>query len=70
MSMLTATTLALEGADCRDRWYFEDVPPSAKVAKQQFHEDGLLIRFGHPREEFDVPHPCVVSAFPQPLWPY
>lgn len=53
----TATTLAPERADYRDRWYFKDESPFMRVAKHRFQEDGLLLPFGHPREEFSIPNP-------------
>jgi hypothetical protein len=52
-----ATTLALERADYRDRWYFKDETPSMRLAKQNFREDGLLLPFGHPRQGFSIPNP-------------
>jgi hypothetical protein len=52
-----AVTLAAERADYRDRWYFKDQPPSMRIAKRRFQEDGLLLPFGHPRVGFDSPNP-------------
>lgn len=52
-----ATTLALERADYRDRWYFKDQTPFIRLAKQRFREDGLLLPFGHPRLGFNIPNP-------------
>lgn len=52
-----AITLAPEREDYRDRWYFKDVSPSMRVAKQRYREDGLLLAFGHPRIGFDYPNP-------------
>lgn len=51
-----AVTLAPERADYRDRWYYKDASPSMRIAKQRFREDGLLLPFGHPRGDFDVPN--------------
>lgn len=53
----TATTLAPERADYRDRWCFKDESPFVRVAKQRFRDDGLLLPFGHPRLGFSVPNP-------------
>lgn len=53
----TAVTLAPDRRDFRDRWYFKDVTPSVRVAKQKFREDGLLLPFGHTRFGFDIPNP-------------
>ncbi|KAI3049468.1 hypothetical protein CBS147353_11672 [Aspergillus niger] len=53
----TAVTLAPDRRDFRDRWYFKDVTPSVRVAKQKFREDGLLLPFGHTRIGFDIPNP-------------
>jgi hypothetical protein len=53
----TATTLAPERVDYRDRWYYKDSTPSVRVAKQRFREDGLLLPFGNRRTGFDVPNP-------------
>jgi hypothetical protein len=55
-----ATVLAPERADYRDRWYYKDLIPSARVAKQRFREDGLLLPFGSPRTGFDVPNPYIL----------
>ena len=52
-----ATTLALERADYRDRWYFNNQNPFMRIAKQRFREDGLLLPFGHPRVGFNIPNP-------------
>jgi len=53
----TAVTLAPERKDFRDRWFFKDATRFARVAKQRFREDGLLLPFGHPRDRFTVPNP-------------
>ena len=53
----TATTLAPERQDYRDRWYFKDATPSVRVSKQKFREDGLLLPFGYDRISFDRPNP-------------
>ena len=53
----TAITIAPERRDFRDRWYFKDCTPSTRMSKQKFHEDGLLVPFGHKRMGFDVPNP-------------
>ena len=53
----TATTLAPERRDYRDRWYFKDATPSIRLSKQKFREDGLLLPFGHNRLGFDQPNP-------------
>jgi hypothetical protein len=55
-----ATVLAPERADYRDRWYYKDLIPSARIAKQRFREDGLLLPFGSPRTGFDVPNPYIL----------
>ena len=52
----TATTLAPERADYRDRWYFKDQSPFMRIAKHRFREDGLLLPFGHPRSGFSIPN--------------
>lgn len=61
-ALRTATTLAPERVDCRDRWYFKDLNPPVRVAKQRFREDGVLIPFGHSRKGFDVPNPYEFSV--------
>ncbi|KAJ5501693.1 hypothetical protein N7453_006510 [Penicillium expansum] len=63
----TATTLAPERRDFRDRWYFKDATPSIRVLKQKFREDGLLLPFGHDRTGFDHPNPTFY--LPPFVWP-
>ncbi|OBT97521.1 hypothetical protein VE01_04562 [Pseudogymnoascus verrucosus] len=65
-----AVTLAPERADFRDRWYYKDASPSMRIAKQRFREDGLLLPFGNPRGDFDVPNPWLMSdqANPSSGW--
>lgn len=53
----SATVLAPERQDYRDRWYYKDATPSMRLAKQRYREDGLLLPFGHSRDEFDTPNP-------------
>lgn len=52
--IMTATTLASERFDYRDRRYYKDLTPSVRIAKQHFCEDGLLLPFGNRRTGFDV----------------
>lgn len=52
-----AVVMSTERADYRERWYFKDATPSMRLAKQRFRSDGLLLPFGHPRTEFNVPNP-------------
>ncbi|OBT41478.1 hypothetical protein VE00_07576 [Pseudogymnoascus sp. WSF 3629] len=61
-----AVTLAPERADYRARWYYKDASPSMRIAKQRFREDGLLLPFGHPRGDFDVPNPWLMSEQANP----
>ncbi|KAG0156690.1 hypothetical protein PDIDSM_3871 [Penicillium digitatum] len=63
----TATTLAPERRDYRDRWYFKDATPSIRMSKQKFREDGLLLPFGHDRVGFDRPNPTFY--LPPFIWP-
>lgn len=65
--MRTAVTLAPERKDYRDRWYFKEASPFTRVAKQRFREDGLLLPFGYPRDEFDNPNPYVAADGSQAL---
>ncbi|KAJ5280880.1 hypothetical protein N7478_006252 [Penicillium angulare] len=63
----TATTLADARRDFRDRWAFKEASPSARVSKQKFREDGLLLPFAHNRAGFDIPNP---TFFLRPFsWP-
>lgn len=52
-----AITMAPSRADYRERWYFKEASPFMRIAKQKFHEDGLLLPFGYPRDEFKTPNP-------------
>jgi Domain of unknown function (DUF4470) len=52
-----AVCLAPEREDYRHRWYFKDETPFMRIAKQRFREDGLLLPFGHPRNNFTMPNP-------------
>jgi hypothetical protein len=52
-----AVMMSPERADYRDRWYYKDAYPSMHLAKRRFKSDGLLLPFGHPRGEFNVPNP-------------
>ncbi|KAI1811449.1 hypothetical protein GGS20DRAFT_562966 [Poronia punctata] len=64
----SASMLAPERADYRDRWYYKDATPFMRVAKQRFREDGLLLPFGHPRTGFSTPNP---TFFQGPgVWPF
>ncbi|KAJ5742608.1 uncharacterized protein N7511_011340 [Penicillium nucicola] len=63
----TATTLAPERRDFRDRWYFKDTTPSVRLSKQKFREDGLLLPFGYDRADFSSPNPTFY--FPPFVWP-
>jgi hypothetical protein len=56
-SIRTATVLAPERVDYRDRWHYKDLSPPVRVAKQRFREDGLLIPFGYSRGGFVIPNP-------------
>ncbi|RAK96064.1 DUF4470 domain-containing protein [Aspergillus ibericus CBS 121593] len=51
-----ANTLAESRRDYRDR-HMCCLPPSHRIAFNKFREDGLLLPFGHPRHEFQVPNP-------------
>lgn len=52
-----AVVMSPERADYRDRWYFKDAKPSMRLAKQRFRYDGLLLPFGHPRTDVNIPNP-------------
>jgi hypothetical protein len=52
----TAVTLAKSRKDYRDRNLLMQ-PPSRRVAKTRFREDGLLLPFGSPRDDFQIPNP-------------
>ena len=52
-----SVVMSQERADYRDRWFFKDATPSMRLAKQKFRSDGLLLPFGHPRIDFNVPNP-------------
>jgi hypothetical protein len=52
-----AVVVSPERADYRDRWYYKDAYPSMRLAKRKFRIDGLLLPFGHPRTDFNVPNP-------------
>ncbi|KAF5658279.1 SET MYND domain-containing protein [Fusarium denticulatum] len=61
-----AVTLAESERDFLDRHYVF-IPPSHRVAKQRFREDGVLQPFGVGRGEFTVPNPTlfhVPSSWP------
>lgn len=49
-------TLAESRKDYRDR-YMCLIPPSQRVPFSRFREDGLLLPFGFPRHDFQVPNP-------------
>lgn len=51
-----AITLAESRKDYRDRYLYCQ-PPSHRVAFNKFRKDGLLLPFGTPRQEFQVPNP-------------
>jgi hypothetical protein len=53
----SATTLAPQRLDYRERWHYKEASPFIRIAKQQFQEDGLLLPFGHLRTAFDIPNP-------------
>jgi hypothetical protein len=48
-----AFVLAPERAGYRDRWDFKQPTPFTRIANHRFREDGLLLRFGHPRVGFN-----------------
>jgi hypothetical protein len=52
----TAVTLAESRKDYVDRNMLLQ-PPFRRVAKQKYREDGILLPFGSPRDEFHVPNP-------------
>ncbi|KAM0347333.1 hypothetical protein ACHAPU_004852 [Fusarium lateritium] len=52
----TAVTLANSRVDYRDR-SFLFLPPSHRVARYRFRQDGLLLPFGASRSEFQHPNP-------------
>jgi hypothetical protein len=52
-----AVVMSPERADYRDRWYYKDAYPSMRLAKRRFRIDSLLLPFGHPRTDFNVPNP-------------
>ncbi|KAF2644956.1 hypothetical protein P280DRAFT_504434 [Massarina eburnea CBS 473.64] len=58
----SATVMAPERTDYRDRWYYKDATPSMRLAKHRFREDGLLLPFGHPRSEFNSPNPTLFQT--------
>lgn len=47
---------ASEREDYRHRWYFKDETPFMRIAKLRFREDGLLLPFGHPLNNFTMPN--------------
>ena len=51
-----AVTLAPERKDYQDRNTSLQKPPH-RVCKQRFREDGILLPFARPRQEFDSPNP-------------
>lgn len=51
-----AVTLAASRKDYRDRNLLMQ-PPPRRVAKNRFREDGLLLPFGSPRDDFQIPNP-------------
>lgn len=53
----TATTLAPERQDIRDRWFLKHRTPSMRLSKQKFREHGILLPFGHDRTAFGYPNP-------------
>ncbi|KAK3901827.1 hypothetical protein C8A05DRAFT_16048 [Staphylotrichum tortipilum] len=63
-----AVTLAESRKDYRDRHLLFQ-PPSRRIAKQRFREDGLLLPFGSRRDEFREPNPTIfhsTDAWPMP----
>ncbi|KAL2815217.1 hypothetical protein BDW59DRAFT_166890 [Aspergillus cavernicola] len=49
-------TLSKERIDHQD-WIMNCLSPSHRVARNKFLEDGLLLPFGSPRDEFCIPNP-------------
>lgn len=49
--------LAPERADYRDRWDFKEANPHMRISKKRFREDGLLLPFGNPRNDYKIPNP-------------
>jgi hypothetical protein len=52
----TAVTLAPERQDYRDR-KTAGLPPAHRVCDVTFREDGILLPFGYPRDEWSEPNP-------------
>ncbi|KAK2757688.1 hypothetical protein FQN54_004657 [Arachnomyces sp. PD_36] len=50
------TTLSESRKDFRDRYRY-CLPPVRRIAFTKFSHDGLLLPFGHPRDEFRKPNP-------------
>ncbi|KAL4973168.1 hypothetical protein BDW66DRAFT_168860 [Aspergillus desertorum] len=64
----TNVTLAESRKDYRDR-YLYCISPAHRVAYHKFREDGLLVPFGFPRGEFQVPNPTIYrnsTTWPMP----
>ncbi|KAL4749304.1 hypothetical protein BDW72DRAFT_214109 [Aspergillus terricola var. indicus] len=59
-------TLAESRKDYRDR-YMCCIPPVHRVAFHKFCEDGLVVPFGFPRGEFQVPNPTIYDS--SNTWP-
>ena len=51
-----ATTSAPERIDYVERHLFAQ-KPATRLCMHKFREDGLLLPFGHPRDEFNTPNP-------------
>ncbi|GKZ30148.1 hypothetical protein AbraIFM66950_008007 [Aspergillus brasiliensis] len=54
-------TLAESRTDYRDR-YLCLLSPAHRIAFHKFREDGLLVPFGYPRSEFQVPNPTLFKT--------
>ncbi|PWY93925.1 hypothetical protein BO94DRAFT_313736 [Aspergillus sclerotioniger CBS 115572] len=65
-SIRAANTLAKSRQDYRDR-HMCYLSPSRRMAFQKFREDGLLLPFGYPRHEFQVPNPTFFQL--DNIWP-
>ena len=55
-----AVTMANARKDYRERNLFAQ-KPADRVCQQKFLEDGILLPFGHSREEFVIPNLCITQ---------
>lgn len=58
LKIRAANTLAFSRRDYRDR-YMSCLSPTERISFHKFRQDGLLLPFGFPRQDFRAPNPCV-----------